>query len=149
MLETKYKPSRSVISHLYCSNENLPEHHNFSVTNQSVIRTKKKCLQTTNLWIVSCLFSMEKSISICLLRLFREYFYVVGAKRHGWNLQISKLLNIHGTLIADLKICQYLPLHMKIICQRFHIKAPFTFWDMRMWDMWKVCLQTFRNNRIC
>ena len=22
-------------------------------------------------------------------------------------------------------------------------------WDMRTWDMWKVCLQTFRNKRIC
>ena len=36
-----------------------------------------------------------------------------------------------------------------ICCWRFLIKTPFTFWDMRAWDMWKVCLQTFRNNRIC
>ena len=50
---------------------------------------------------------------------------------------------------ADLKICQYLRLHMKLICWRFHIKTPFTFWDMRTWDMWKVCLQTYRNNQIC
>ena len=49
---------------------------------------------------------------------------------------------------ADLKICQYLSLHMKIICRRFHIKTPFTFWDMRTWDMWKVCLQTFKTDRI-
>ena len=48
-----------------------------------------------------------------------------------------------------MKIWQYLRLHMKIIRWRFHIKTPFTFWDMRTWDMWKVCLQTFRNNRIC
>ena len=46
---------------------------------------------------------------------------------------------------ADLKICQYLRLHMKVICWKFHIKTPFTFWDMRTWDMWKVSLQTFRN----
>ena len=32
---------------------------------------------------------------------------------------------------ADLKIYQCLRHHMKIICPRFHIKAPFTFWDMR------------------
>ena len=50
---------------------------------------------------------------------------------------------------GDQKICQYLRLHMKILCWRFHIKASFTFWDMRSWDMWKVCLQTFRNNSIC
>ena len=47
-----------------------------------------------------------------------------------------------------MKICQYLRLHMKITCWRFHIKTLFTFWDMRTWDMWKVCLQIFRNNRI-
>ena len=34
------------------------------------------------------------------------------------------------------------------ICRRFHIKTPFTLWDTRTWDMWKICLQTFRNNRI-
>ena len=50
---------------------------------------------------------------------------------------------------ADLKNCQYLCLDMKIMCWRFHIKTPFTFWDIRKWDMWKVCLRTFRNNRIC
>ena len=51
---------------------------------------------------------------------------------------------------ADLKICQYLCLHMNIICLiTLHVETPFTFSDMRTWDMWKVCLQTFRNNRIC
>ena len=39
-----------------------------------------------------------------------------------------------------MKICRYL--------RRFHINTPFTFWDMRTWDVWKVYLQTFRNNRI-
>ena len=46
-----------------------------------------------------------------------------------------------------------LRLHIKIICWRFHIKTTSTFWDKpwykRTWDMWKVCLQTFRSNRIC
>ena len=36
---------------------------------------------------------------------------------------------------ADLKICQYLCLYMKITCWRFHIKTHFTFWDMRTRDM--------------
>ena len=49
---------------------------------------------------------------------------------------------------ADLRICQNLPLHIQIICWRFHVKAPFISWDIRPWDMWKVCLQTLRNNRI-
>ena len=47
-----------------------------------------------------------------------------------------------------MKICQYLCLHMKIICWRYHIKTP-SFWDTPTWDMFKVCLQTFQNNRIC
>ena len=33
--------------------------------------------------------------------------------------------------------------------RRFHIKKAFAFWEMRTWDLWKVCLETFRNNRIC
>ena len=36
-----------------------------------------------------------------------------------------------------------------LICWRFHIKTPFTFWVMRTRDMWKFCLQTFKNNRMC
>ena len=43
---------------------------------------------------------------------------------------------IKGTLMQIWK-SYYLCLHMKIICWRFRIKAPFTFWDIRTWDMWK------------
>ena len=57
------------------------------------------------------------------------------------------VLKVHTN--ADLEICQYLRLHMKMICRWFYIKTPFTFWDMRTWHVLKVCLQTFRNNRIC
>ena len=38
---------------------------------------------------------------------------------------------------------------METICWRFYIKTPFIFWDMCLWDMYKVCLKAFRNNRIC
>ena len=38
---------------------------------------------------------------------------------------------------------------MEIICWRFRFWASFTFWDIHTWDIWNVCLQTFRNNRIC
>ena len=38
---------------------------------------------------------------------------------------------------------------MKMICQRFHIITLFAFWDILTWDIWNVCLQTYRNNRIC
>ena len=59
------------------------------------------------------------------------------------------ILSCQRYTIADFKICQYLRLHMKIICWRFHIKIRFTYWVVRTWDMWKVCLQTFKNIRIC
>ena len=42
---------------------------------------------------------------------------------------------------ANLKIRQYLRLHMKIICWIFNIKTPSIFLDMHTWGMWKVCLQ--------
>ena len=48
-----------------------------------------------------------------------------------------------------MKICQNLHLYTKIICWRFYIKTPITFWDMRAWDMWKVYLQTIKSSRIC
>ena len=50
---------------------------------------------------------------------------------------------------ADLKICLFLCFLIKLICRRFHITTPFTFWDMRTQAMWKVCLQTLRNNIKC
>ena len=37
---------------------------------------------------------------------------------------------------------------LKIICQRLHIKIRFRVRDMGSWDIWKLCLQTLRNNRI-
>ena len=45
--------------------------------------------------------------------------------------------------------CLHLCLHIKIICRRFYIISPFTFWDMRTLVKWNVSLKTFRNNRIC
>ena len=43
----------------------------------------------------------------------------------------------------------YLCLHMKIIYRIFCIITTFTFWVIRTQDIWNVCLQTYRNNRIC
>ena len=53
-----------------------------------------------------------------------------------------------GTLMQIQKsvdIC----LHMKTIRQRFHIITPFPLQDMCTGDMGNVCLQAFRNCRIC
>ena len=50
---------------------------------------------------------------------------------------------------ADLKIYRYLCLSLKIILRKFRIKTAFTFWVMRTQDIWNVCLQTYRDNRIC
>ena len=75
--------------------------------------------------------------------IFSLYFIVVICKNFRFASTNYRCTN------ADLKICQYIRLHMKIICRRFHIKTPFTFWDMHTWDMQKVSLNTLRNKRIC
>ena len=62
-------------------------------------------------------------------------------------LNFQRFLNRYTN--ADLKIWHYLLLHIKIICGRFHIKTPFTLWDIRSWVMWEVCLETYSNNRKC
>ena len=49
---------------------------------------------------------------------------------------------------VGLKICQYLCLQMKIICQRSCIITPFTFWNECMLGKWNVISQAFKNNRI-
>ena len=52
-----------------------------------------------------------------------------------------------------MKIYQYLCLRMKMICWRFIIKMPFSFWDICDWDMWKVCFDMntnmYENFKIC
>ena len=45
-----------------------------------------------------------------------------------WTIAASRYTN------ADLKICEYLRLHMKIICWIFHIKTSFPFGDMHTWE---------------
>ena len=47
-----------------------------------------------------------------------------------------------------MKIFRCLCLHMKILCRRFRIITGFTFWVMRTRDIWNVCLDSCRNNRI-
>ena len=49
-----------------------------------------------------------------------------------------------------MKIYQYLRVYIKIICRRFRIIILSTFWDIiRTREIWYVCLQTYRKNRIC
>ena len=38
-------------------------------------------------------------------------------------IELISLRNIYRYTNVDLKICQYLRLHMKIICRRFHINT--------------------------
>ena len=53
--------------------------------------------------------------------IFSFYFIAVICK----NFPFAS--NNHRYTNADLKICQYIHLHMKIICQRFYIKTLFAF----------------------
>ena len=58
-------------------------------------------------------------------------------------LELSKLwlhLKLHQSKFENLP---YFRFHLEIICQRFCIKTPCTFWDMR--DVWKVLAYFLRN----
>ena len=71
--------------------------------------------------------------------------YDTQATLSSTNFNNEGILKLH---YEDLNICRYICFHMKIICWRVHITTPITFWDMRKWVIWNVCLQSFRNNRI-
>ena len=79
---------------------------------------------------------------------FRENLVIQRKKRSSFWLDLILNKQFYKYTNADLKICQHLYLHLKIICRRFQNERLLTFWDIHTWDMWKVCLQTFRNNRI-
>ena len=82
---------------------------------------------------------------ICFRKAVISYWVAVGTwflgcsewlkltkKQFDWICQYNiKVITIIRYINADLKICQYLCLHMKILCWRFHIKTPFAFWIMR------------------
>ena len=59
--------------------------------------------------------------------------------------KVFRILKVHWYRFENLPIS--LSSHENNM-SKIHIKTPFTFWDMRTWDMWNVCLQILRNNRI-
>ena len=67
---------------------------------------------------------------------------------------LNSIISKHYDILFALKIhwCRFENLSVSStshrILRRFYIKALYTFWDMCKWNMWKLCLQTFRN-RIC
>ena len=48
-----------------------------------------------------------------------------------------------------MKFYWHLGLLIKIICGRFRIIRLFTFLHMCFRDIWNICFETYRNNRIC
>ena len=68
---------------------------------------------------------------------FLKRFKAANLWRPHWPILTVLLTVLISVLIAFIlyyifKICQYFRLHMKIICWKFHIKTPFTFWDMHL-----------------
>ena len=61
--------------------------------------------------------------------------------------QRINLSSIKGTLMQVWKSAKIF-FTRKSYVENFILK-PLSLFDMRTWGMWKVCLQTFRNNRIC
>ena len=83
---------------------------------------------------------------------FNAHFQVFpnfNLTRSGINLTYKLgLISIRVTFFKR-TLMQIWKSHMKIICWRFEIKTSSILWDMRTWVILKLCLQTFRNNRIC
>ena len=68
---------------------------------------------------------------------FLKRFKAANLWRPHWPILTVLLTVLISVLIAFIlyyifKICQYFRLHMKIIRWKFHIKTPFTFWDMHL-----------------
>ena len=59
--------------------------------------------------------------------LYHTKEFEIHKNNHNINVFILKARYVKRYTNADLKICQYLRLHIKIICRRFHNKTPFTF----------------------
>ena len=66
---------------------------------------------------------------------------------NSWNFLVVEVSHLEGKLMQIWKSSNIF-VFIKI-CWRFHIKTSFTFWDILPRDLWKVCLQIFRNKRIC
>ena len=107
-------------------------------------------------WKFRKIFENTKvAINVCYIKNLFYFFCKIHREKPMLEPLSNKVLYCRPAILlkvhynADLKICQYLLLHIKIICWRIHINTLFTFWDMHRWDMWKVCLKTFRNKLIC
>ena len=64
-----------------------------------------------------------------------------------WMDSYYNLFSLNVTLMQIWKSANIFVFHINAFS--FHINAPLTLQDMPSWYMWKFCLQTFRNNRIC
>ena len=62
----------------------------------------------------------------------------------------NQLLSNFEGWILKAHSCRYknLAIHSSLHKKVSRIVTPFTFWDMRTWDLRNVCLQTCRSNRI-
>ena len=114
----------------YSANDKL--HYKYCITSLNpALKTKR---QISDFWYLVQVFGRSNCAKSQIAFLYRNW--------------VKKLFNVLRQIVTMKQICQHLRLQMKIMCRKFHIKTPFTFWEIRTWDMWKVCLQTFRNNRI-
>ena len=100
------------------------------------------------------LIKLNRTFGISILIFPKQIFKMIGLLLCTWSQKFasSKIncpIMVKGTIMQIWKSANIPVFNRKILCRRFHIKTPFTFWDMRAWDMLKICLQIFRNNRIC
>ena len=131
-------------------------------------RNSQKLLTTTQFWVSTILFT---NINISL---FNQLFWSLFNHRQKSQSNQEQFCMCCSSPCFSVLLCtHYGPLQcfstyfrkwkeIGLLClifpdydfscdygRRFHIKRAFAFWEMRTWDLWKVCLETFRNNRIC
>ena len=97
----------------YSANDKL--HHKYCITSSNpALKTKR---QISDFWYLVQVFGRSNCAKSQIAFLYRNW--------------LKKLFKVLRQIVTMKQICQHLRLQMKIMCRKFHIKTPFTFWVMR------------------
>ena len=97
-------------------------------------------------WCCVVFFLLKNSLEACFLLWAINFYYTIFM---FLQIVFTKWEQNHRChLFKGFKMSGY-PSSHKQNMRKFDIITPFTVWDMRTLDVWNVCLQKFRSNRIC
>ena len=111
----------------------IVKHSNYSFNKIQLLQKR----QFVN-YFVKKLNTRQQNLNFCFmssLKKYGKYAILLSSQSNcSYFYMLTILTGFKGALMQIWKpvnICLY----MKIICWRFHIKTPFTFWDMPTWNM--------------